>query len=138
MEKRSLYSVVAVLICASVAGAATVDHSVFDKILRENVRQDRVDYAGIKANWMQNLGNYLDLLAMVDVGKLPRNEQLAFYINLYNATMIKAIIDRYHPGYSPADDDFAVFTEPIVRVKTGAVSLNDLEHKIIRPTFKEP
>jgi len=42
---------------------------------------------------------------MVDVGKLPRNEQLAFYINLYNATMIKAIIDRYHPGYSPGDED---------------------------------
>jgi hypothetical protein len=138
MEKRLLYSVVALLVCASVAAAASVDHSVFDNILRENVRNDRVDYAGIKANSMQDLNNYLDLLAMVDVNTLPRNEQLAFYINLYNATMIKAIIDRYRPGYSTADNDFAIFKAPIVRLKTGAISLNDLENKIIRPTFKEP
>ena len=91
MEKRFLYSVVALLVCATVAAAASVDHSVFDKILRENVRNERVDYVGIKANWMQTLGGYLDLLAMVDVNKLPRDEQLAFYLNLYNATMIKAL-----------------------------------------------
>jgi len=48
-----------------------------------------------------------------DVSRLPHNEQLAFYINVHNATMIRAIIERYHPGYSTADNDFAVFKEPL-------------------------
>src|SRR5437868_15231261 len=108
------------LLAAARAGhAATVDHSVFDKILNENVRFDCVDYARIKAKSMQDLNSYLDLLAMVDVNKLSRNEQLAFYINLYNATVIKAVIDRYKTGYSTADADFAVVKEPLVRLSTG-------------------
>ena len=56
--------------------AVTVDHSVFDKILSENVRFDCVDYSHIKATSVQDLNNYLDLLAIVDVNKLSRNEQL--------------------------------------------------------------
>jgi hypothetical protein len=57
--------------------------------------------------------------------------------------MIKAVIDRLRDGYSPAENDFAVFKEPLVRVAGVAgggkpISLNHLEHEIIRKQFKEP
>jgi hypothetical protein len=97
------------------------------------VRAERVDYAAIAGTHRAALTAYLDALASVDVSALSRKQRLALYINLYNATMISAIADRYRPGYSVADKDWAVFDEPLVRVGGAVISLNDLEHKRVRP-----
>jgi hypothetical protein len=119
-------------------GKGRIDHSSFDEILRQTVRGERVDYRLIRERYLKQLDGYLDQLAQVDPQTLSRDEQLAMYINLYNATMIRAVIDRYHPGYSPSENHFAVFEEPLVRVAGKAMSLNDLENVVIRPEFKEP
>jgi hypothetical protein len=120
------------------ARAAPVDHSTYDAILNATVLGDRIDYNGIKQSHLARLTAYLDTLANVDPANLPRDEQLAFYINLYNATMIRTIVDRLKPNYTPAENDYKVFKEPLVRVGGKTVSLNDLENNIIRPTFKDP
>ncbi len=117
---------------------AMPDHSAFDKILRDNVRDEMIDYDNIRRQHLDQLGGYLEQLAETDVKALPRRVQLAFYINLYNATVIHAVAARFEEGYSVAKGDFALFTEPLVRLKDKSISLNDLEHKIIRPTFKDP
>ena len=128
-----------VLICCGAASAAGVDHSPFDKILRENVAEDgRVSYTGIRERAWFDLHVYLDLLANTRVDTLPRDEQLALYLNLYNATVIKAVIDRMHERYSPADDDSALFKAPLVHTGGRQISLDELEHHLIRPTFKDP
>jgi hypothetical protein len=73
------------------------------------------------------------------VEKLPRDEQLAHYINLYNATMLHAVAGRMRDGYTVAERDFAIFKEPLVRLAGGkTVSLDHLEHEIIRKQFKDP
>jgi len=120
------------------AFAAGVDHSAFDAILKATVRDERVDYNAIKTNHLPALNAYLQTLASTDVAATPRDEQLALYINLYNATMIREVIARYAPGWTPAAQDFKVFKDPTVKLKTGTISLNDLENKVIRPTFKDP
>src|SRR5436190_369600 len=122
----------------SAFAAESVDHSAFDTILKATVKDGLVDYNAIKSNHLPALSAYLDALAKVDPAKLDRNEQLAFYINLYNATMIRTIIDRLSPTYSPADKDYGVFKEPLVRLNGRTISLNDLENTIVRPTFKDP
>jgi hypothetical protein len=122
----------------SVSAAEAVDHSAFDKILKATVKDERVDYNAIKASHLPDLTAYLDALSKVDPAKLDRNEQLAFYINLYNATMIHTIVGRLTPTYSPSEKDYGVFKEPLVRLNGKTVSLNDLENTIIRPTFKDP
>ena len=114
------------------------DHSTFDKILRANVRGEKIDYDNIRRQHQDQLGGYLEQLAGTDVKALRRREQLAFYINLYNATVIHGVAERIKQEYSVADDDFALFKEPLVRLKDGSISLNDLEHKVIRPMFKDP
>jgi hypothetical protein len=116
----------------------TVDHSVFDAILLAHVRDEFVDYKAIHDSQLNELGSYLDLLAIVDPARLSRNEQLAYAINVYNATLINAIAQRNHAGFSVADDGFVIFKEPIVRMKSGAISLIDLRDRIIRPAFKDP
>jgi len=120
------------------ARAEAVDHSAFDAILKANVRDERVDYKAIKQNSLPALSAYLDAMSKVDPSKLEKNEQLAFYINLYNATMIRTIVDRLHDGYSPSEKDYGVFKEPLVRLNGKTISLNDLENTVIRPTFKDP
>src|SRR5258706_6159402 len=135
-----------VLLCASaslcrispVFAAETVDHSTFHIILKNTVKDERVDYNAIKLNHLPALNAYLDTLAKVDPAKLDKNEQLAFYINLYNATMIRAITDRLKPGYTPSEKDYGIFKEPLVRTNGKVISLNDLENNVIRPTFKDP
>jgi len=133
--------VMLLLLAAQSAGASqskTVDHSAFDKILRENVRDERVDYKNIKAKSLGDLDEYLAMLAAVDVKSLPKNERLAYDINLYNATMIRAVITHYQAGYSPAKDNYAVFKEPLVKTDGKTITLDALEKEVIIPTFKDP
>ena len=119
--------------------AVVVPHDAFDAILRERVTDGLVDYAAIKQHDAAKLAGYLDSLANVEVEKLSRDEQLAYYINLYNATMIRAVVDRLRDGYSPAENDYGVFKEKLIRLAGGkTTSLNDLEHEIIRKQFKDP
>lgn len=127
------------IVLSILLAAGPVPHAAFDAILRERVKDGLVDYAAIKQHDVAKLNDYLDSLAKVDVEKLNRDEQLAYYINLYNATMIRAVVDRLRDGYSPAENDFGVFKEKLVRLAGGKlVSLNDLEHEIVRKQFKDP
>ena len=131
----------ALLLTVFSSTAVHAGEDAFDAILRQRVTADGlVDYAAVKQHDAAKLNAYLDGLARVEVEKLAPEEQLAYYVNLYNATMIKAVTDRLRDdGYSPAAKDFAVFKEPLVRLAGGkTVSLNHLEHEMIRPQFKDP
>lgn len=113
------------------------NHMAFDAILRTNVKNERVDYTNIKKNHLPELSIYLDQLAKVNIDDLARDQQLAYYINLYNATVIRNVIDRYKPGYSVSENDFQIFKDNLVRTTAGTYSLNHLENNVIRPTFKD-
>ena len=116
----------------------SVDHRALDRILRDNVRNQRVDYLNIRKRHWRGLNDYLERLAKANLRKGSRQEQLAALINLYNATMIRAVIERLHVGYSVSEKKFSVFKEGLVRTREGTVSLNHLENEIIRKQFKEP
>lgn len=113
-------------------------HAPFEAIMKQHVRNELVDYLLIRRDEHEALDAYLDTLAGTDVTAMTRDEQLAYYINLYNATMVRVIIRRVSADYSVSEKDFGVFDEPLVRLKNKSVSLNQLEHEIIRPTFKDP
>ncbi len=68
-------------------------HASFDALLKQHVRKERVDYLALRDNDKRVLVDYLSRLASVDLKKLSQAEQLAFYINLYNASMIAAVVD---------------------------------------------
>jgi hypothetical protein len=117
---------------------AQSEHDAFDRILKQYVHDGLVAYVSLRDNALPQLNAYLNSMADLDIASLDRDAQLAAYINIYNATMLKAVCDRYVPGYSPAEGDFKIFKEKLVRLKTGVISLNDLENSVIRPTFKDP
>ncbi|MCP3978343.1 MAG: DUF547 domain-containing protein [bacterium] len=121
------------------AEAGGFDHSAWDRILRDVVVGEGIDYARVRSAHASKLERYLAAIAELDPAKLPDAERLALYINLYNATMVREVIARNAPGdWTPARDDFSVFDAPVVRVAGEALSLNRLEHEIIRKQFDEP
>lgn len=112
--------------------------AALDGLLSEVVKDERVDYDLIKRRYIGSLDAVLDLSEKVDPAQLNEKERLAFYINLYNATMIKAVLDRGGVAFKPSDSDFQVFKDKIVRLKSGKISLNELENDIIRKQFNDP
>jgi len=79
-----------------------VDHSLYGELLRKYVNNGRVDYRGFKKEEAR-LDRYLEILERVDTKGLNRNEQLAFYVNSYNAWTIKLILGAY-PGVESIKD----------------------------------
>lgn len=120
-------------------GAKRVDHFEFTRMLSKYVDSaGRIDYVRWKMEEGRELRAYLKTLADVDVESLDRDEQLAFYINLYNATVISQVLSRYEPGFRVDEDNYQFFKRPSVRLGKDRISLNHLENEIIREQFDDP
>jgi hypothetical protein len=78
----------------------------YDAILKTYVKGDYFDYASLKKNAddTARFDAFMRWQATADVKAMPREDQIAFYINAYNSCCIKAILDHY-PVHSPKDID---------------------------------
>jgi hypothetical protein len=124
-----------------------VDHSPFSNILQSHVRDGRVDYAALCHD--ERLAEYLAVLSAVDPAKLPDEQsKLAFWINSYNAFTLKVICDDY-PVESINDLHFGgliigtvlnktVWDRKFIVIGGAKLSLNNIEHDIIRKEFEDP
>lgn len=119
---------------------AAVDHTLFGELLDRYLSGGRVDYQGFKKEEAR-LDAYLEMLETVDIDALSKDEQFAFYTNAYNAWTIKLILTGY-PGVTSIKDLGSLLRSPwkkkIVRLKSGVVTLDNVEHDILRPRFKDP
>jgi hypothetical protein len=117
----------------------TVDHSLYGELLKKYVKDSVVDYRGLKTE-EGNLDQYLNLLDETNPDQLSRDEQLALYINAYNAYTLKLIMKNY-----PVDsikDIGGWFKDPwkirFCKIGGKTFTLDEVEHDIIRPRFKDP
>jgi hypothetical protein len=115
-----------------------LDNSLFAVVLSRHLDKGMVDYAGLKAD-RQPLDTYLDAMGRIDPASLSINDRLAFYINLYNATTLRLIIDHY--PVESIKDIGSFFSSPwkkdVVVLNGQQATLDHIEHNIIRPLFKE-
>jgi hypothetical protein len=119
--------------------AGGVSHQIWDALLRQYVSAGgTVDYRSLKED-RAKLEQYLDHLAANPVqSNWSRNEKMAYWINAYNAFTVKLIIDNYplssirdlHGG-NPWDVKW-------VELGNKTYTLNQIEHDILRPQFKDP
>ncbi len=122
---------------------AVMDHSAFDALLRAHVVKGMVNYDAFAKS--AEFQRYLAKLAATDPASLPRSEQLAFWINAYNAYTIQLInahreresirnINKslgFVKAYGPWKEKMAV-------VGKKAYGLDEIEQDIIRPRYSEP
>jgi hypothetical protein len=102
-----------------------------------------MNYKALKANDKKTLDELRRQMAQVDPQALPKNDQLAYWINLYNISVVNVVVENY-PVASIRDisTDFIahlnVFKKDYVQTKKGPISLNDIENEKIRNHFMEP
>ncbi|NIP61192.1 MAG: DUF547 domain-containing protein [Gemmatimonadetes bacterium] len=129
------------------------DPALLTEVLSSHLREHRVDYAALKEN-REPLDQYLEGLAATDPGELAaasRDARLAFWINAYNACMLRLVIDHYplteeKPSLlgrlrnaladRPENSVWRipdVFTRKHCRVAGAGRSQDEIEHEIIRP-----
>jgi hypothetical protein len=117
-----------------------VDHGIYGALLKKHVNDGKVNYAGFKSDETQ-LDRYLKQLEKIDSKGLSPNEQFAFYANAYNAWTIKLILSGY-PGVKSIKDLGGLFQSPwkkkFVKIDGRVLTLDDLEHNILRPRFGDP
>ncbi len=129
---------------AAPASAAAFDHrhELFTKILARHVRDNRVDYPGLKT-LPEDLTRYLDNIAAVtkaEFGRWDDPRQIAFLINAYNAATLRLVIDHY--PLKSIKDIGSLFKGPwdqrVVRLFGDSITLNALEHDLLRKNYNEP
>lgn len=125
------------------SGDAAFDHSEWDRLARAYARERgrRFDYAGMKREEAA-LDRYLAALGAADIPSLSGNELAALFINAYNAYTVKTILDRVSPegdfGIESIRDIEDVFGVTAHTVGGHELSLDDMEHGVLRPIFRDP
>lgn len=134
------------------ASAAQVDHSLWRRFLQTYLVTDDpsgvnlVRYSQVSEADRKKLHAYLDQLQQVKVTGLNRREQKAYWINLYNALTVKVVLEHY-PVKSIRDINLSSglrglvsggpWKAKLVKVEGEPVSLDDIEHRILRPIWQD-
>ncbi len=121
-----------------------LDHSAWTALLQEYVTEgdagvNLVDYERLKDEASDQLSAYLTSMQAVAIEDYGAAEQYAFWVNLYNAATVDVIVKNLPVesirdigllGTGPWKDD-------AVTVAGRTLSLDNIEHDILRPTWKD-
>jgi hypothetical protein len=126
------------------------DHTVFDELLKKYVNdKGGVDYAMLLSE-RQTLQDYITRIGKAPFDKMGRDEKLALLINAYNAFTLDLILENWNDGKLQSiknmnglkSGEYVPHSKRWVdqrwHVGGHTWSLNDIEHKQIRPKFTEP
>ncbi|WP_193188303.1 DUF547 domain-containing protein [Nisaea sediminum] len=127
----------------------SLTHSAWTSFLERYVRtaedgSTRFAYGAVTREDRAALDDYVSALEAVPLRTLPRREQLPFWVNLYNALTVRVVLDHY-PVASIRDIDISpgLFADgpwgrQLATVEGEKVSLDDIEHRILRPIWRDP
>ncbi len=141
----------------SAGSSATIDHGAWSRLLAAYVKPspnglNLVDYKAFKSAGQRDLKDYVARLEAANPSTLDRPEQFAYWANLYNAKTIDIVLDHYPVG-SIREIEIGGGLFGLIKKSVGAggpwkaevlkvsgtpLSLDDIEHKILRPVFKDP
>ena len=124
-------------------GTGSFDHSAWDELLLAYAQDGgrRFDYAGLKQD-EEKFEAYLSRLASADLGSLAADEIQTLFLNAYNAHIVRDIFEHVieDGSYTIASirDIPDVFKRETHVVGGFELSLDNMEHNILRPIFKDP
>jgi hypothetical protein len=126
-----------------------VDHAAWGEFLGRYWKMGgdgiaRIDYGAVTAEDRGKLDAYLARLSAVPVTRLARDEQLAFWLNLFNALTVDVVLDHYPVAsirdisISPGPFRRGPWDRKLIAVEGEPLSLDDIEHRILRPIWRDP
>ena len=131
------------------AATTKIDHSVWNKFLTTYVSENadgvnRVAYARVIDTDQAALSAYIADLEATPISRYDRNEQFAYWVNLYNALTVKVILNYYPVDtihdikISPGLITIGPWDKKLISIEDERLSLNDIEHRILRPIWRDP
>ena len=128
----------------------TIDHAAWQSILDAYLISDhpsgvsRFNYGALKDNaeGLKALRAYLIELTSIDPRSYSKKEQFAYWVNLYNALTVHVVTGRF-PVDSIKDIksgliDYGPWNKELVTIVGTKVTLNHIEHGVLRPIWKDP
>jgi len=123
----------------------TISHDLWQEILRSYLILNKeknshlFNYKAVTSQDKNKLSTYLTKLQAIDPRAYNKNEQLAYWINLYNALTVQLIVDHYPiksirgigNGYT------GPWNIPLAKIAKKSVTLNQIEHGILRPLWQD-
>jgi len=119
-----------------------VDHSLWQEFLEDYLVTESsdginlLDYASALSSGASRLEEYIIMLEAVEIRNYNSDEQFAFWVNLYNAATVRLILDNY--PISSIRRISNPWGRKLVRIEGQQLSLDDIEHRILRPIWQEP
>ena len=102
-----------------------------------------IDYANMNDDDRDLLKKYLDRMSSINIDNYNRNEQLAYWINLYNALTVYTV-SKYYPvssikevNISPGLFSVGPWGANLIKVTNVLLSLDDINNRIIRPIWSD-
>ncbi|WP_261816581.1 DUF547 domain-containing protein [Vibrio gallicus] len=115
--------------------------TLLDKYLVTQGEYTLFSYAKVSKQDRANLQGYLHSLTSIDPTTYTKAEQYAYWVNLYNALTVDLILQAY-PVKSITKlgglFSFGPWGDKLISIQGQDVSLNDIEHRILRPIWNDP
>ncbi|PMN52315.1 hypothetical protein BCT31_14625 [Vibrio lentus] len=112
-----------------------------DNYLVKQGQHTLVRYQTVSSSDKTKLKQYISRLEQIDPLDYPKAEQYAYWVNLYNAVTVDLILDAY-PIKSITKlgglFSFGPWGDDVVVVNGKSLTLNDIEHRILRPIWQDP
>ncbi len=115
----------------------SIDHSKWDHLLKNYVHDGLVDYQALAQN-RSELDDYLKQLesySLESFADFSREDRIAFWINLYNASVIRIVLDGF--PVIRLDQIPAVYEIRTIRAVGEYFSLSDLLNEVLRKGFRD-
>lgn len=128
---------------------AVIHFTGWDRLLRGYLTTapdgiNRFRYGVMTKADRQALTDQIARLAALPIGTYNRDQQIVYWVNLYNALTAWVVLDHYPVdsimdiNISPGFFNFGPWDKKLVRIEDEAISLNDIEHRILRPLWRDP
>ena len=130
------------------SSTARIDHAPWQRFLAAYLsghedRINRLDYGAVTEADAKKLRDYLAGLARLPISRYGKDEQRAYWINLYNALTVATVLEHYpidsvrKINISPGLLSFGPWNKKLITIEGEPVSLNDIEHRILRPIWRD-
>ncbi|STX27838.1 putative Ser/Thr protein kinase [Legionella beliardensis] len=127
----------------------TISHQDWQDFLNKRVITNEeginlVDYPRLTEDDLNLLKRYIGSMSHINISNYNRQEQLAYWINLYNALTIQTIVNYYPIGsieeinISPGLFSVGPWGAKLITINNMALSLDDIQNRIIRPIWNDP
>jgi hypothetical protein len=126
-----------------------ISHDEWQQFLEKNVitndeHINLIDYKKLDKKDVALLKDYIKRMSEIDISNYNRQEQLAYWINLYNALTVSTVAN-YYPvaniqeiNISPGLFSVGPWGANIITVRNTPLSLDDINNRIIRPIWNDP